>query len=264
MLFRSEKSIDSLKNDELKNKLEDLDIIYNKFNESIEENSIDSDDELTILAEKLNICSLYDGAEIWIDEFTTFTPQQMEIIKNLAKRCKTINITLCMDEIENKVDKDITDIFNAIRSTENRILKMVTDNNIRYMEAINLNKNKKNRFINSKELQHIEKDFFSYPLRVYKEEINDIKLYKANNLYDEVENIAREILILVRDKNYRYRDISVICRNIDTYEKIVSVVFEEYNIPCFIDKKIGILNNPLIILILSSLDRKSTRLNSSH
>ncbi len=79
-------------------------------------------------------------------------------------------------------------------------------------------------------------------------------MYKANNSYDEVENVAKEILRFVRDKGYRFRDISVVCRNIDDYEKIATVIFNEYDIPFFLDKKIDILSNPLIVLILSSIE----------
>ena len=63
---------------------------------------IDGDDELTILAKKLKSCNIYEGSEIWIDEFTTFTPQQLEVIKELAFSASKINITLCMDKPSNK------------------------------------------------------------------------------------------------------------------------------------------------------------------
>ena len=84
--------------------------------------------------------------------------------------------------------------------------------------------------------------------------IEDIRLYKANNSYDEMEAVAKEIIRLVRDEGYRYKDISVVCRNINDYEKITTVIFNEYDIPKFIDKKIGILNNPMVILILSAFE----------
>ena len=74
--------------EELQSKLTDLANIFEKFDLSISENLVDTDDELTYLANKLSNCGLYDNAEIWIDEFTTFTPQQMEVIKGLAKKCK--------------------------------------------------------------------------------------------------------------------------------------------------------------------------------
>ena len=244
----------NIEDDELKKKMKDLRLIFNEFNETLHKKYIDSEDELTILAEKLINCSIYDNAEIWIDEFTTFTPQQLEVIKRLAKNSKTINITLCSDNLSGGKLSDETDIFDAIKNTENKVLRMMKDNNISYMEPIDLNKGYSYRFKDSEELQHIESHFFTYPFREYKGKNNDIRLYKANNSYDEVENVARDILRLVRDKGYRYNDIAIVCRDIDNYEKITSVIFSEYNIPYFIDKKREVLSNPLIVLIISALE----------
>lgn len=240
--------------EELKSKLTDLANIFEKFDISISENLVDTDDELTYLANKLNNCSLYDNAEIWIDEFTTFTPQQMEVIKGLAKKCKEVNIALCMDEVSSGDDSEVTDIFNSLKTTELRILNMMRDEHIGYEKPVNLNDNKNNRFKYNHELKHLEKYFFTYPFKSYKQDVNTIRLYKANNSYDEVENVAKEILRFVRDKGYRFRDISIVCRNIDDYEKIATVIFNEYDIPFFLDKKIDILSNPLIVLILSSIE----------
>ncbi|SDP47971.1 helicase-exonuclease AddAB subunit AddB [Clostridium gasigenes] len=243
-----------IEDEELKKKLKDLTLIFNEFNETLHKKYIDSEDELIILAEKLINCSIYENAEIWIDEFTTFTPQQLEVIKRLAKTSKTINITLCSDNLSEGVQGDETDIFDAIKNTENKVLRMMQDNNIGYMEPIDLNKGHSYRFKDSKELQHIESHFFTYPFREYKGENKDIRLYKANNSYEEVENVAKDILRLVRDEGYRYKDIAIVCRDVDSYEKITSVIFNEYNIPYFIDKKREVLSNPLIILIISTLE----------
>lgn len=246
--------ITKVDDEELQSKLTDLANIFEKFDLSISENLIDTDDELTYLANKLSSCGLYDGAEIWIDEFTTFTPQQMEVIKVLAKRCKGVNIALCMDEVSSGDGSEVTDIFNSLKTTELRILNMMRDEHIGYEKPVNLNNNKNNRFKYNDELKHLEKYFFTYPFKGYKQDANTIRLYKANNSYDEVENVAKEILSFVRDKGYRFRDISVVCRNIDDYEKIAAVIFNEYDIPFFLDKKIDILSNPLIVLILSSIE----------
>ena len=246
--------LEGIEDKELKDKLTDLSLIYENFNNCIDENVIDGDDELTLLAEKLKSCSIYDGAEIWIDEFTTFTPQQIAVIGELARHGKTINITLCMGEIGDENHGEVTDIFNSIKATELKILKLMKDNNITYLEPIDLNIQGDNRFKDSNELNHQEKYFFTYPFKEYGYPIEDIRLYKANNSYDEMEAVAKEIIRLVRDENYRYKDISVVCRNIQDYEKITTVIFNEYDIPKFIDKKIGVLNNPMVILILSAFE----------
>lgn len=245
---------EEINDDELKKKLKDLGLIYNEFNNALHKQFIDGDDELTLLYNKLIDCNIYDDAEIWIDEFTTFTPQQLEVIKMLAKRAKTVNITLCSDSLSNGVDIDYTDIFDAIKNTENSILNIMKEGNISYLEPINLNKGTPYRFLKNDTLSHLERHFFTYPFKLYKEEPNNVRLYKANNSYEEVETVAKDILEMVRDKGYRFKDIAVVCRNIAEYEKIATVIFNDYNIPFFIDKKREILDNPLVVLIISSLE----------
>ncbi|GAA0078443.1 helicase-exonuclease AddAB subunit AddB [Clostridium sp. CTA-5] len=250
-------SLTSLENklddNELIEKIKELALIYEEFNFKMHKSYIDTDDELYFLSKKLLKHNVFSGSEIWIDEFTTFTPQQLEIIKILSKTSK-VNITLCMDKVECTINDDITNVFNCIESTENKILLLMEENNIEYLPPINLNDREPYRFRNSNELRHIEKYYIAYPFKPYKGKNKDVKLYKANNIYDEVEKIAQDITRLVRDKNYRFKDISVVCRNIDDYNKIISVIFSNYNIPVFMDKKIKLLNNPLIILISSAFE----------
>ncbi len=247
---------EKLDNYELARKIKELAIIYEAFNLKMHENYIDGDDELTLLEKKLLESDAYADSEVWIDEFNSFTPQQLEIIKLLAKRCKRVNITLCMDNNKSLDDKyeDITDVFNIIKNTENKILKIMKESNIAYDKPVYLNNTVPYRFKSNMELRHIEKYFFTYPFTEYSDKCNNVALYKANNVYDEIERVARSIIELVRDKRYRYKDISVVCRNIDDYQKIISVIFKDYDIPYFLDKKIQLLSNPLIVLISSAFE----------
>lgn len=250
---------ESIQESDLYNKIRELSIIYEAFNEEMNEGYIDGDDELTLLGKKLLENDIYTNSEVWIDEFSTFTPQQLEIIRLLARRCKRVNITLCMDNRDNSNgNQDITDVFNTIKNTENKILKIMKENNISYDKPINLNminvNEGYNRFKNAPELEHIEKYFFTYPFNSFNGKCENVKLYKANNIYDEIERVAKSITSLIRSGKYRYKDISVVCRNIDDYEKITSVIFKDYEIPYFLDKKLELLNNPLIILITSAFE----------
>ena len=54
------------------------------------ERYIDGDDELTLLSRKLLEDDIYKGSEVWIDEFSTFTPQQLEIIRLLQRDVKEL------------------------------------------------------------------------------------------------------------------------------------------------------------------------------
>jgi ATP-dependent helicase/nuclease subunit B len=234
--------------EELKMKLNDLSIIFDKFNEVLHENYIDSEDELNMLSDKLDNCNIFDGADIWVDEFTTFTPQQLNVLGKLMKKANNVYFALTLDETHGV---DETDIFNVIKNTEKKLIRIAGENRVPYDGYLDLNNRENFRFKESRELNHLEKHFFTYPFIPYKWSSGDIRVYKANNNYDEIEVVAKDILRLVRDQGYRYKDISVVCRNLEDYEKITSVIFNQYDIPYFLDKKRDIVSNPLIVLITS-------------
>ncbi|GLC31308.1 helicase-exonuclease AddAB subunit AddB [Clostridium omnivorum] len=241
-------------NTALYEKMQDINLIYDIFEKTLHKNYIDSEDELLLLAEKLEHCTLFDGAEIWIDEFSSFTPLQYKIIEKLLKKASRVNITLNTDCLIAGGSTDNTDVFAPIKNTERKLLKFAEDNNIAYEKPLCLEENLLPRFKSSKELAHLEKYFFYFPYNQYKEDTLDISVFKALNMYTEIQNVAREIIALTRDKSFRLNDIAVITRDLDSYEKLVQAIFNEYEIPYFIDKKRDINGNPLVILLNSVID----------
>ena len=245
-------TINEIEDENLKMKMEELKDVFNEFNSRLHEGYVDEEDQLLLLNEKLDGCSLYDGAEIWIDEFSSFTPNQLSVIGKLLKKAKSVNITLSIDEVNSpKVESDL---FVATKNTEKRLMNLIQEEGIAFNGYINLNEDIPYRFKENRELAHIERQLYAYPFKQYRGENNSLRLYRANNNYDEIEFVAKDILRLVREKQYRFKDISVICREVDNYEKVISAIFAEYEIPYYIDKKIDIASNPLIVFINSAVD----------
>lgn len=245
-------TINEIEDENLKMKMEELKDVFNEFNSRLHEGYVDEEDQLLLLNEKLDGCSLYDGAEIWIDEFSSFTPNQLSVIGKLLKRAKSVNITLSIDEVNSP--KGESDLFVATKNTEKRLMNLIQEEGIAFNGYIDLNEDIPHRFKENKELAHIERQLYAYPFKQYRGKNNSLRLYRANNNYDEIEFVAKDILRLVREKQYRFKDISVICRDVDNYEKVVSAIFSEYEIPYYIDKKIDIASNPLIVFINSAVD----------
>ena len=245
-------TINEIEDENLKMKMEELKDVFNEFNSRLHEGYVDEEDQLLLLNEKLDGCSLYDGAEIWIDEFSSFTPNQLSVIGKLLKRAKSVNITLSIDDVNSL--KGESDLFVATKNTEKRLMNLIQEEGIAFSGYINLNEDIPYRFKENKELAHIERQLYAYPFKQYRGKNNSLRLYRANNNYDEIEFVANDILRLVREKQYRFKDISVICREVDNYEKVISAIFAEYEIPYYIDKKIDIASNPLIVFINSAVD----------
>lgn len=247
-----------IENEALKLKLRDISKIYKEFEGKLHENYVDSQDILNSLADKIEKCDYFNGAYIYIDEFTGFTPNQYRVLKALLKKAKEVNISLTLDNI-NKGNYNKADVFSRTKFTYERLVKICEEEGIKVLSPVNLNDGDIKRFRGNEELLHLEKYYNSYPYKTYDKETKNIQIKEFNNLYSEVEQIAKEIVSLVRDKNIRYKDITVATRDLNRYDFLVQSIFNEYNIPNFIDKKREAKSNPIVVLIISALEMKNRR-----
>ncbi len=247
-----------VENETLSLKLKDVSKIYKEFEEKLHENYVDSQDMLKSLADKLDICDYFNDAYIYIDEYTGFTPNQYRALKSIFHKAKEVYISLTVDNPSN-ITYNKTDAFSRTKFTYQKLIKLCNEEGVSLLPSVNLDNSVIPRFKNSEELQHLEKYYHSYPYRVYEKKTNNIKIKEFNNLYSEVEEIAKEIVSLVRDKDVRYRDITIATRDLNKYDFLVNSIFNEYKIPNFIDKKREAKSNPIIVLIISALEMKNRR-----
>ena len=237
----------------LKEKLAELAKIYRAFEEALHERYIDSDDDLTLLAAKLDESTLFNGAVVWVDGFSGFTPQEYAVIEGLLTKARSVNICMCTDCTKGHAACG-TGVFSPVNTAVFRLTEMAAQRGIAVQPPVLVTAEPPCRFEESLELTHLEREYFSFPCRRYPDKTEDISLLAAANIYSEVEDTARDILRLCRDKGLRYRDIAVVTRNPAGYDRLISSIFDEYGIPCFIDGKRDILGNPLVQYMLSALD----------
>ena len=234
----------------LKTKMNDMKIVYNKFEETIKNKYIDENDVLTILANQLPQTNIFDNTLIYIDEFVGFTKQEYDIIKILMKIAKQITINVCTDSLEES-DLPDTDIFYANKLTVQKIKQAADEACCNLDEPICMDTTY--RFQNE-ELKHIEENLYAASYKKYITEPQNIKLFLANNQYSEIENIAINITKLVKENGYRYKDISIITKNLDTYSNLCRAIFNKYQIPVFIDEKKDLSQNIIVKYLLSILE----------
>ncbi|MEN3003946.1 helicase-exonuclease AddAB subunit AddB [Dehalobacterium formicoaceticum] len=238
----------------LKEKLQELHGVYAAFEETIAERYRDTDDDLTMAGEKLQVADLYDGSEIWVGGFTGFTPQEYLVLERLLQKACRVNVSLCTDHLEGVKRHQENDVFFGVKQVYRRLTNFADDQEIVIEPSVLLEEQPLFRFRNSPELAHLEKNLNDFPCRTFSAETENIALFSYANVFSEIEGAAQDILSLCRDQGLRYRDIGLVVRNLADYEQLIQVIFDEYEIPCFIDRKIDITNHPLVRLILSMLD----------
>jgi len=193
---------------------------------------------------------MFEDSIIYIDEFVGYTEQEYEIIKRLMKLAKQVNITVCTDSLKKSTNKE-TDIFSSNKETVEKITDIAKKQQVDIEPAVQLTELKR---FKTKELQHLEKNLYNSKYEKYKENTNNIELFLAKNQFSEVEMVAKNIIKLVRDDGYSYRDISVITKNIDSYISIIKAIFSKYGIPVYIDEKKELSQNILVKYVLSIID----------
>ncbi len=229
-------------------KIEDIKLIYQKYNDKIKENFIDENDILSIIAEKIKYSKMFENSLIYIDNFNGFTPQEYIVFEELLKASQNISVAVTADNLE-VGDKEL-DLFYFNKIFAKKLIEIAKKNN----KNIKLDFCEKNLRINNEELNFLEKSLSSNKFKVYDKELKNIKLFLANNSYSEIEYIAEEILKLVKEENYKYNEIAIVTNNLEEYSLDSKVIFDKYNIPVFIDEKKDLNQNILIKYILAILD----------
>ncbi|MBW8381864.1 MAG: helicase-exonuclease AddAB subunit AddB [Youngiibacter sp.] len=236
---------------ELKRKLKDISRIYGKYDEDLHRNNVDSTDEAGYAVERLEKAEFVKGAVVYIDEFNDFSVMQLKLIGKLMEASAAVTLALTLDYY----DSGDGDVFSITRDTERKVMRLAEESGTSLMKPMILGSPGQARLSGNRELQHIEAEFFRYPNKALNGNIGSVSIYKAQNSYDEVERIAKDITKKVReDESLRYRDMAVLCRDIDSYSSIAQSIFNEYGIPLFLDKRRSIAGSPISIYVLSLLE----------
>ena len=245
-----QQEIEKIEDNYLQTKLQDMVLIYEKFQEHIEGKYIEETDLLTILANHIEETDLVQNSIIYLDEFAGFTKQEYSVIEKFVKLAKQVNITICTDDLNINTNPD-KDIFYANKTTIAKIWNMVNENNFSLEKPVHLQK--QYRF-QTEELKHLSENISQIKSTKYEKNVENIELFLAQNPYSEIENVAKQITKLIKSKNMRYKDIAIITKNIEEYASLVRAIFPKYKIPVFIDEKRDVNQNIVIQYVLSLLE----------
>ncbi len=244
----------------LRRKIEDINYIYKKFNEEIEEKYTTKEALLSVLARLVKNSSIIKNSDIYIDGFTGFTPVQYTLLAELIKYAKNVVFTVCIDyeECKNLANPKEFELFALSKQTINKIREIAKKNDVEILpfEMAESNEEKREkpyRLKDSVGLSHLEKNIFRYKKADKLKENNDIRVISCADAHAEAEKVAVEINKLVKTEGYRYRDVAVITADSESYNSILRDEFEINGIPGFIDLKRRLKTNPMPATLLAAL-----------
>lgn len=232
----------------LKDKLSDIILIYSEYNKKTMDNLLDEEDLYDIAISNIESSNYIKNSKIWIDGFESFNQQRLKLIKTLGQHSGDLTLSLNIDRkyLDDLESFDDWEAFKTIHDTFKAIESVREDD----IDIISLIENG----IQNEEIKMIEKNMFAIDFDKYDKSIENIEIYSSMDRYAEIETTAQKIISLVRDKNYRWKDIKIAVSDLEAYMIDIKKLFHKFEIPYFADIKRDITNNHLSKYILSILD----------
>lgn len=236
----------------LANKLEDLSLLYQGFESYIQDNYLDTEDYLKLLAENIAQSAYFQGAVVWIDGFHRFTPAEYTVIEQIFRAADQVFVTLCLSEPDEERHKKETALFHRQYQTRLILKKLAHKWGIAASDYL---LEDSPRFRSNPFLGHVEKAYAGMAHQDGEEAGRDgLQLAEASNRRVEIEGIACDMIRLCREQGYRWRDMAVLLRDPESYALLVEQVFEDYGIPVFSDRKRLAVHHPLAEFLRSVLE----------
>ncbi|CCO07370.1 helicase-exonuclease AddAB subunit AddB [Desulforamulus hydrothermalis] len=234
-------------------KLQDLSLLYAQMEQLLAGRFTDPDDYLNLLAERLGSAPLLHNADLYLDGFTGFTPQEFGVIEQLLLTANRVNVTLCFDPVYINKKCHTAEFFYPTVETYHTLCETAAKLKVMVEPPVLLQAATPPRFQHSEGIAYLEKNFFRYTALPGRQ-ATGVSLTACANRRAEVEAAAREIIRLCRDEGLRWRDIVVVLRDLDNYSHLINTVFTDHRIPHFIDQKRNVLHHPLVELLRSVLE----------
>lgn len=243
--------LDAFVNDERQSplfcyKIRDIQTMYQGFQDFLKDKFITAEELLEVLAQEVYRSGILQGAVMVLDGFTGFTPVQYYLLEELMKVTDEILVTAVLDERENPEHcEGVQDLFYMTKETVQMLLKIAERTHTQVLEPHWTHHGEHTRFAQSGALLWLEQNLFRQMPQAYPEKTQDIAMFSFMNPRQELHFIAREIKKLVREKGCRYKDIAVVCGDVEMYGNYVREIFDRYDIPIFLDTKKNIVFHPM-------------------
>ena len=246
-------------------KVHDIALIYEEFNGYLQGRYLDGDDYLNLLSDKIARAKFLTTARIWVDGFSTLSPQSLKVLARLMAVVREMTISLTLDPDGQSRDREL---FSLGWQDLNKLQALARGMGVEpQIKAV-----RPNPALGplSPAIRHLEQELFAYPSRsldaagredagkkdagIKDTGMTDTEIFVAANLSSEVEWAAAQVVQLVRDRGWRYRELAVVCNDMETYGPLIKRAFDEYGIPVFMDRKRSLLDNSIIKLVMLALE----------
>lgn len=230
-------------NELLYKKLSDILLIVRKFRGLLGEQYMTSEGIYDALAECIEESRCMKNCVVVLEGFTGFTPSQYELLRKLLRLAKTVYLSVTIPKETAFAPKKEQDLFAMSRNTVHRVRMLAEEVHCEVLDPVEAGK-QDYRHPQDSALHHLWGSLFRYPVNVRKElPDQELVVFSGADAKAECRYAVTQILKLIQQKGYRYRDIAVIVSDINQYGELMEQELLGSGIPCFLDYKKNMSEN---------------------
>lgn len=219
-------------------KLEELALLLESYDALCLQGKRDPRDQMTWLLEQLEDCDFAVNHTFYVDGFPDFTRQHMEILKHLIVNSPNVVISATCD-----IPGSTAPGFEKAGATAAELIRFAKNAGVE-VKLVNIEpEHTPVSPLQNRLFQGSSAPAAALPLSVY----------TADTPYQECVAAADRIMTLVQ-MGIRYRQISVVCGDMNTYRSAIRMIFDRCKIPVYLSGTEDILERPVITTVLSAMD----------
>ena len=234
-------------------RLQDIALLAQAYEEAVAGRYSDYAGRMAVLEQELDRDLLGD-CQVWLDGFSSFTPAERQVVLALARNCHRVSVCLCLDPASLGRTLREDEAFYPTWKTYGELMDGAEASGIPVEPPLELARHPRGRFSGCAELDAAERALAGVRAQAPVNTPRHIHLTAAADARSELEAVGRRIKRLVRERGWRYRDISVICRDAAPYEYLLQPVFGGLDLPYFLDSHKPLLSHPLVELVRCALE----------
>ena len=232
-------------------KLGELANVYRWFREKCGVTQITEDDIYNAMCPLVRESARLRGSTLYFDGYTGFTPTQYNLVGELMSVCKDMYVTVVVDPAE-LTGNTRTACFRMSHDTIRQMSDRAKENGQTIAPMTFVKDDGEGR---AAALTYLSSTLFRRGKTSYTESDAEdaIRLVSAENRESEVRYTATEIVRIVRESNVAYREIGLVCGDVEGYEEYLRRVFDTAGIPFFLDRTTEVTDNCLVDYVRSLL-----------
>ncbi len=227
-------------------KLHDIRILTDAFREKTTSGQIPTEQLLDLLEEKIPESQILDGADIYMDDFFGFTPQQYGVLDQLWKKARRVRMTLPIDSktLKSRHADEGSMYYQSVKILK-KLEEMGIQEKVRYLDTS----------YKDPVLRTVTEEMLRVRLseRIIEDPDHKVRVYKTERPEDETEWVLSSIMRDVQFGGLRFEDTAMLVGSQETYLPLIERLAGRYKIPVFLDRRAELNEHPAVRMLMDAL-----------